>query len=385
MALTLTTLLTMQILMKDHDIRRLASWAVLAACTLVACAPDPGDPFVPVHETERLRIGMSFEAELCQGHLDAWDAHAEAIEQALGVSREFAWLFLYDEDERRQLVADCGWEVGEGCWDGSVARATLPVVPHELVHAWTATAQRRPLRLLSEGLAVRMDGTVQRAGDEPLTVDDLFLAKVPGETYPRAGHFVAWLLATFGTESFMALYRRTSYGMSRVEVSQAFVEVLGQSPEQVFQRYAESAREYYPGMGAAACGQGPRIPWDGDVVMLPTEGSCADGPFFGFASTLWWQRVAIEVPTAGTYLFDPGGRSASITYCLTEPADQADLPVVKGEGVTADWAAFLPLNPNEYQEAWPAPLELEAGLYEVWIERSHETPGWAPEMSLRRL
>jgi hypothetical protein len=230
------------------------------------------------------------------------------------------------------------------------------------------------------------DGTVQRAGDELLTVEELFLTLVPGAMSPRAGHFVAWLLDTFGVEPFMTLYRRTSRNMTWTEVSQTFVEVLGLSPEEVFQRYAESAREYYPGVGAAACGQGPRLPWDGDVVRLPTEGSCEDGPSFGFASSNWWQRVAIEVPTAGSYLFDTGGRSASITSCLTAPADEGDLPVVRAEGVTADWAgSFLPLHPAEYSDAWAAPLELEAGLYEVWIERTGEEPVWAPEMSLRRL
>lgn len=111
------------------------------------------------------------------------------------------------------------------------------------------------------------------------------------------------------------------------------------------------------------------------------------GPILRFrVGGWWWQRVAIRVPTAGTYVFDPNGRMASITLCLTEPADGAELPVWKSDGVTAEWLSFMPLVPGEYLEEWPqVPLELEAGLYEIWIERSHELPDWPPEMSLRKL
>lgn len=367
--------------------RRPNSSTLFTVFALAVCTPDAGDPFVPKYETERLRIGMSFDAELCRGHLDAWESHLNAIEQTLDVSRDFAWLFLYEYDEEDRIVADCGFDVFGGCWDGSVARATLEFVPHELVHAWTATIQGRALPFLREGIAVRMDGTVQRGRIEPMTVNDLLITDLTEEDYRRAGHFVAWWIAIYGVESFMNLYTRASHGMSESDVSAVFLDVVGESPNHVLQAYNDSAKTYYPGMGGVACGRGPLIPWQADTVILPAEGTCAEGPFFGFESTQsWWQRVTVEVPSSGTYLFDPGDRWASMTRCLTAPADESELPQLKPDGVMGDWLNFTPLSPGEYQEGWvDVPLQLEAGTYEVWVERSHENPDGSAGMSLTKL
>lgn len=379
--------------MRTGNTRRRPTFGLeFAVCMLglIACVPDVGDPFVTKYESARLRIGTTFESGLCLGDREMWEAHLSVIEQTLDVSRDFVWLLVYDDEEEHQIAADCGWNVSislSGCWDGSVARSILDNVPHELVHAWAATVQHTPIPALREGIAVAMSGLVPHLGTKDLTVDDLFLTEFPPEKYTKAGHLVAWLLATYGPKSFMALYTQTTTGMTRAEMTTTFLNVLGTSPEDLLLAHENSAKEYYPATGAAACGRGPVVPWKDDAATWPAEGSCEDGPFFGFETSDWWQRVTIEVSTPGIYLLDPKGRWASLTRCLTTPSDEIELPTLQADGMTGDWLHGTPLGDldNAYDDWADHPIDLDPGTYEVWVERrSRESPGGS-EMSLLKL
>lgn len=355
-----------------------------------ACG-DAGDPFVPDYTTERLRVGTSFTDGLCRGELDMWEAHLDEVERTLGVARASAWLFVYGDDERTQVAADCGSGLAElnGCWRDPVARGVRFAAPHELVHAWLATTQPRALPVLSEGIAHRMSGLVMSILEEPfaaeeagpLSLEELVL-DVPGGKYDEAGHLVAWLLDTRGAETFMALYRRTRYGMSEDELSAAFVEVLGQTPAEVLGDYASTAREHYPGMGGAACGRGPRAAWRDGAATWEVATACADGPLFGLEDRLQLQRVTIEVAEAGWYVLDTGGRDATMTACLGAPADAAELrDSPRWWAVKGDWEDGVPLidlyRPVAVQrhDDWAEhELELTAGVYDVWMRRRAGEP-----------
>lgn len=377
--------------------------ALAAALELTACVPEVGDPFVPVHDTGRLRIGTSFADGLCRGERDMWEAHLDVVEQTFGASRESTWLYLDLDDEMEQIAEDCGSDYASllGCWRDPVVRSVRLAVPHELVHAWLDPVQPRGLPVLREGIAVRMSGLVVFIAGEPftpeeagpLTLDDLVL-DVPSGKYDEAGHLVAWLLATYGAETFMALYTRTTYGMSEAELSAAFLEVLGQTTEDVLLAYQTTARDYYPAMGGSACSRGPRIPWHDGAATWQTEASCADGPLFGFESSDQWQRVIVEVPTNGWYLLDLAGREASMTRCLTEPSDESELqPQVKWWAVKGDWEYAVPMidfyNPRVAQrtDEWAEhELELVAGTYAVWVQRDPgELPDETSEVGLFKL
>jgi hypothetical protein len=116
-----------------------------------------------------------------------------------------------------------------------------------------------------------------------------------------------------------------------------------------------------------------------------------EGPFFGFENSEWWQRVTIEVSDPGTYLLDPGIRGASLTRCLTAPANEFELPELPAM-VSGDWLHEDPPEGYAYtfgfgsDKRWADfPLELEAGIYEVWVERRTRELPEESEMSLRRL
>ena len=324
-----------------------------------------------------------------------WEKHLDIIEQTLDVSRDFAWLFVYPDDESDQIATDCNVTYPKeilGCWRDEVARGTLAAVPHELVHAWVATAQHKPLAFLREGIAVRMAGTVPQIGSQELTVADLMVTEFPTDRYEAAGHFVAWIMTKYGAESFMVLYRTASHGMTPGEISAGFLRALGKTPEDLVSEYTLSAKAFYPAMGAAACGQGPTVPWTDSAATWLAEGSCADGPFFGFEDSAWWQRKTLEISSPGSYVLDLGGRTASLTRCLTDAADDSELPPLQG-WITGDWLHADPLDDLNYAivddpgDGWPdVILELDQGTYEVWIERrSHELPNLNDEMSLRKL
>ncbi len=365
---------------------RVHSRSVLAAALVLgACTEEVEDPFIPIHETDRLRIGTSFADGLCRGERDMWEAHLDEVEQLLGVAREPTWLYLYRDDEKQQIAEDCGVDYPAllGCWQKPVVRAIRLAAPHELVHAWLDATQRRALPVLREGIALRMSGHMMFTDDfsffpeegGPLTLDDLVL-EVPADRYDEAGHLVAWLLETHGAETFMALYTRTSRNMSSDELSAAFLEVLGQTTADALLAYQATAHDYYPAMGGSSCGRGPKIPWHDGAATWQTETSCADDPLFGLESADQWQRVTIEVPADGWYLLDPAGREASMTHCLTKPTDESDLQ----EGgwswaVKDDWKQTAPMNdfynPRIAQrtDAWAEhELELAAGTYDVWVQ-----------------
>ncbi len=371
--------------------------AVTLACVFggSACAEDAPDPFVPQYETDRLRIGLTFDAELCRGQRDMWEDHVEILEQTFAVSREFAWLLLYQDDDLGQLSEDCGHRIGYevlGCWWQGVVRTTRDVVPHELVHAWLSTVQTHGLPALVEGVAVRMSGIVPYLEVKDFTVDDLlFVGKsedtdFPGSMYPRAGHFVAWLMATHGADAFMELYKRTRAGMSAAEVTPVFLDVFGVEPEALLEAYRTSAKDYYPAMGADACGRWPLAGWQDGAATWPVEGSCAGGPFLGTETSVQWQRVTIEVTSAGTYRLETWGRFAALMHCLTEPADEAELPELHPDGVAGDWLVdtasevFLLAYPD-----WDEPFELAPGTYGVWVDRSQDQVTDDQPLALRKL
>jgi len=355
----------------------------------VACTEEP--PFEPRYETERLQIGTSFAQEVCRGNFDAWEATLDAIEELLQRGRERVWLYLYEETEMQAVAADCDHplytEGLRGCWDGAVVRSTFVAVEHELVHAW---AGPRGPSSLEEGLAMQWTGAVQQIGWGEITVKQVVEEPLHAAAYESAGHFVAWLLDTYGRERFMALYGAARRGATQEALSETFVQGLGSSLDEVMARYRDTAKDFYPSRGGFACGQGEVVPWSGEAAEWRADGTCEDGPLLLVHDVEWWQRVTVEVSASGLYALDTGGRPAALFQCLTAPADLDELA----------WPPF-PVQPEwAFQGARRAPeldlevdwaaetleLALEPGVYEVWVYRGPDEAhaGHSDEMALRR-
>jgi len=185
---------------------------VLKICAFgsAACAPPEPPPFVVRYTSERLEIGTDFDTKICRGQFDLWEDQIDAIGLDLGLARESAWVYLLNDPEAISQACDLSGVVG--CWNGTVIYSETNSVAHELVHAWSMSANPDPLPVLREGLAVRMSGPVSRPNGT-YTVSGLLGETVTPFEYYQASHFVAWMIDTYGTDRFMDIYAQTSRGL----------------------------------------------------------------------------------------------------------------------------------------------------------------------------
>lgn len=373
----------------------LATVLVSALFVVPSCTSPKSEepPFTPQYSTERLRIATEFEEAICRGQIDLWEAQVDLIEQDLGGSRSYVWIDLFTDVE--QLTEACHFspDIGQigGCWSGSVIYSTSNKVAHELVHAWTMVTNHEPLPLLREGLADRMAGAVLRWTGPRYTRSNLLQATLAVHEYTPAAHFVAWLMATYGTERFLDLYANTFAGMAEADLDEAIRMALGQELDAVLGSFMAADDLYFPAMGSQACGRGEKIAWTGDAALWSEHGSCSDGPFLGFQGSAW-QRIAIDIPVSGNFVLDTNGRPAAMTRCLTLPTRASDV-VTSDFPVTDDWNNSAPLQSMARSfglgkdEDWSdLTLALTAGTYEIWIDRNYDAAVPIPmTMSLRRI
>lgn len=376
--------------------RRIAASAICAAVLSSCTAEDsPDPPFKPQYTTERLRVGTHFDTPLCTGQLDLWEAQIDVVESQLGVFRESVWVDLFDDSEALATACHRGPNYIDsitGCWDDPVINALASSVTHEIVHAWAISANPDPLPLLREGLAERLAGPILQWEGPPYTANDLIQADLPFAEYKNAAHFVGWLMTSYGTNRFMDLYAGTVRGSSMSTLTIAFTSALGAGPEEVLEKYKKALTTVYPGMGSQACGGGAKIPWSADGAVWEAVGSCADGPLLGFGP-MPWLRIAVEIPTDGSYILNTNMRPAAMTRCLVLPTGVTDL-TSSDFPVADDWdhRQFLDNFSDIYgfggDEIWMnRVLNLKAGTYDLWIfidPAEGDTPT-APEMSLRRM
>jgi hypothetical protein len=159
-------------------------------------------------------------------------------------------------------------------------------------------------------------------------------------------------------------------------------------PADLLDAYHSSPAEYYPAMGGAACGRAPKISWRDGAATWEATGSCDEGPFLGTVKDpSWWHVVTIEVPASGSYVLDVGGRRAAMTRCLTDPVDWRQLPELRHDWLTGDWEHIAPFADRDRSElGWEEQvLDLDAGVYEVWVEYPADDAGAEGENGLFRL
>ncbi|WP_096327260.1 hypothetical protein [Nannocystis exedens] len=313
------------------------------------------------------------------------DAQLRWLEQEAGRElREPTWLMMYPDDATIDACLDLESEPVAGCWDAPVVHTTWGAASHELGHAYAHPVRARPLNLLQEGLAEATEGTVhgRMRGSREKLGDYLFEPVGTNTTvYEAAGHFVRWLLEEYGMTTTLEMYARTRPGMSEAELSAVCEDVLGVAREGLLAGYVTDAKDYYPGVGPFACGQGAEaLEWHEDGVSWEGEMSCDDGHSIGRylanGEVEFWRRWRVEVPVTAMYEVTTSADGGAMTRCLTTPIDEASLPAMV-DGLEHDWWGFGPLyRPPGIGTQVPlfqAPILLEAGVYDFWIaERTDE-------------
>jgi len=175
------------------------------------------EPLPPLrYETEKARIGTTFDEPLC-GRDFVWiDGHISFVESALEArSNEKIDIYIYDT-----LPLPCD---GFGCYssDGYVV-GIKPSIEHEIVHA-VVDRFAHPSLFLNEGIA---DALTERGTERGTsTVAENLGIREPGDlSYFTAGHFMRWLIEDRGDLADMQALLR---GASPTSIYGASLDALG--------------------------------------------------------------------------------------------------------------------------------------------------------------
>jgi hypothetical protein len=188
--------------------------------------------------------GYDREAEeACGGSMEFLDDYVVAVADYLGygpdVHIDYRWM-------PRELVQEqCGPVLA--CAYGPEVRSPWLPHMHEVSHAVShERLNRNCTPLLEEGLAeylsdprfesLHVDAVPELPGD----IEEMLTTRgVRGSQYPRAGHFVSFLVETYGIEAVIDLCRDIPWGGSREDWEYAVQDILGLNVDELLAVYAD--------------------------------------------------------------------------------------------------------------------------------------------------
>lgn len=266
-------------------------------------------------EGAHVQIAADPGLSLCGDGLGHMDRFVELLAGELGreppTGRDrITYYLLRDGDFRERTI--CVTE-REGCAVGGDVFVTFGPADHELVHALT-WADGVSAAFLLEGLAhahegLRVDHEYADAEiGSGLTIDAAIVARkqgwLPGEQYPLAGAFTAFLLERFGGPAYMRVYRRLQFADGPGLVSRALEAELGASLAELAEEFDATRRDCPPlafKRKLIEC-SAPELAWDGERLAAFRTLACAQddvvGPFN--ADTLVVHHTLV-VPADATY------------------------------------------------------------------------------------
>lgn len=362
---------------------------VLRAVRLLAILPALGGlagceepmPLPPITWSgDHLDYGEIGEVpRLCGGTLPYLDEFVGIIQdRAQADPEERAVYYLAPEGWSSELCAGTSW----GCSRGNVAFGRSAPLEHELVHAVLHDPVGYGDRVLAEGIAEAWDPAIPR--DLPFAGDITEMLRNSSEPfdhrhYGRAGHFVSYLLAEYGTTSVFDVIAMTELDATEQQLESAFVSVFGKDIDGITAAYAEYPECHSKVYSEAvwACTALPSLGTidtsrDLDIDIRLTL-DCSDDVTIGSDARglsiaaeqphEMWQWVAFDVvETSGCFL------------------EQAEAPSVSRiELMRCDIGC-----PGFYEE-WLEPavsgvdgrwLDLEPGHYVARFVRNIDSPGW---------
>lgn len=255
-----------------------------------------------------------------------------------------------------------------GCRRGRSAFTVFALDEHELFHALReASAQRG----LEEGMAVAFGDDRHLAGEvEDSDIDTVLRTTGPfalpdGTDYPRLGHFVSYLVATYGVETLVDLARTSNLWDGYDDLTRSVEATLGIAFDDVIDDYEASypacdSRDYrYDGFD---CGRNivAMPPQDGDEIDMTVRVACDEPTVLGPRAGEVWTMITLDVPTDGRHLISivpsdavpstihlrrcdatcdeleptpAGGNLWMLTYCLRAGAYSLRLAVPEGVAV----------------------------------------------------
>ncbi len=343
---------------------------------------EPTTPLPPITWSgDHLDYGEVGEVpRLCGGTLPYMDEFVGIIQDRANADPEERAVYYFAPDGW-----DSEWCSGDsdGCSLGNVAFGRIIPLEHELVHAALHGSVGGGDRVLAEGIAEAWDPTILR--NLPFEGDISEMLRDPSwrfdpRHYGRAGHFVSFLLAEFGTTPVLDVIAMTPLDATEQQLENAFLAVFGMDIAGLVDAYAEypecPSKAYSEAVWACAT-----LPSVGTVdgsnsleVDIRITLDCSDDVTIGSDASelangsedpedMMWQWVAFDVVEVGYFVLQQAESTA----------------VGRIELMRCDIGC-----PGVYQEiAVPAVsvaegggLELEPGHYAVRFVRRVDSPGW---------
>ncbi len=268
-----------------------------------ACGAEPIPPPI-VWEGEHLRFGTDAdESELCAGTLPYLDGAVGYLGEVFHVSRpsvDYYWM----PDGVEPFCA----EGALGCGSDEGVFSRLAIHQHELVHG---VRHPRTMALPFE------EGLAEAFGDDwappyDLSSDTISVLRDPAEHFPgngygRAGHYMSYLLATYGLDTVLELESNTSYhGTGSAHLERAFEDVFGQSLESSVTEYERDyprckMRTYRNKMYDCSRQVVAAPTTIGDTIEHIVSMKCDDPTVAGLRSGHRWTTVSLEIAEPSRY------------------------------------------------------------------------------------
>ncbi len=295
-----------------------------------------------------------------------------------------------DPEERAiYYLAPDGWNSewcpgdGYGCSLGNIAFGRAVPLEHELVHAALQNAVGDGDRVFGEGIAEVWGAILSE--DPPFEGDISEMlrdssGRLDTALYPRAAHFVSYLLEEFGTRAVLDVMAMTAIDANEQQLESAFLSVFGMDISSIVDAYAE-----YPECDSKAYSEAvwacTTLPSVGTVdgsnsmeVDIRLTLDCSDEVTIGSDSSelsrdsedsedVMWQWIAFDVVEAGYYVLQQeestaAGRIEQMRCDIGCPGVYQEIPVPAVSVAEGGW------------------LELEPGRYAARFVRRVDAPGW---------
>lgn len=295
-----------------------------AVLSLGSSCEDPGQPLPSLIEIgSHLQVGVPASAPpVCAGTWPYLDRYVGVLKGIHGLPDDYQvnyyWLpELWDYDVCSQDARGCAYRED--------AYSAVAIEEHELVHA-VRSFHGGSYSFIEEGAAEYWgaDDLWNRhiIGETREAIESADGAKLPGEYYGRAGHFVSYLAREYGVSHVADLARRTEWKGSYDLFEQAFSEVynasIGAVVEAYESEYPECGRSGFRSNEGVCSSQAPVTCVDGEedlrlIVRLSCDNSTTIGPRDGEIVTY----IVFDIPgQVAIWTVDgPQGGSAILRRC----------------------------------------------------------------------
>lgn len=325
--------------------RRVPCALLRAAAAWVALAPACGDdtPMSPPttepeppevvewRATEYVEVGLLSDEPLCAGTLALMEDHVRYVLETLELELdERITLYLWPSQSDQLLDMWCGQTVA-GCTSQTTIYSSLSAVPHELVHAATASAGHASwfVEGVANGLGTGwvVDGVGLQSVYSNIEVTwPMGLGGSGHAALGARGHLSRWLIERFGGATYMELYRQTPWLPTQQEVEAASRAVLGVEFDDLLREYAETAPYVYPGHWQCYVPPDAVEPpwvdgfWDHRVHLDCDRADTFTEPVWPYGTRMT-TRVPITIPADAPYMFitDHPDAELAIQPCPAEP------------------------------------------------------------------